>query len=169
MFDAQILSSPTPEQKKKKKNRKSDCVTARKNFLLKFAAHPEHPFFPLILFTALSLLLPLCGGIAVWMCWAGLWSETTSRSSACQNTSVLATGCHCRPGSQWDASSEGHPLSLQVIGQIEKHFSDSVRAFVVIFSLWKPHYGVGQRLKWKYQEVRCAPRWHPVCLHGANE
>lgn len=88
------------------------------------------------MFTALSLLLPLCGGIAVWMCWAGLWSETSSRSSACQNTSILATGCHCRPGSQWDASSEDHPLYLKVIGQIEKQISESVRAFVAIFSLW---------------------------------
>lgn len=55
------------------------------------------------------------------MCWAGLWSETSHRSSAGQSTSAPATGCQYRPGSQYDAGSEDHPLYLQVIGQIENN------------------------------------------------
>lgn len=62
----------------------------------------------------LSLLLPVCVRIAVWTCWGGLWSETRRRSLACQSTSVPATGCRSRPGSQWDARSGDRPLCLQV-------------------------------------------------------
>lgn len=58
----------------------------------------------------ISVLLPVCGVFAVWMCWAGLCSVISHHSSAGQHMSVPVTGSHCRPGSRQVVRSEDHSL-----------------------------------------------------------